>query len=103
MPHTQVATSRDTLLPAATVSVAHHVTPAANKEVCISDYCVHLGDRAVFIFSDNGTLRKTLPLNPLTCPPRYLHPSTVSENLIFIVCHPTSGRSVTVPGTRRLH
>ena len=64
--------------------------PSRKQEVCISDYCVHLGDRAVFIFSDNGTLRKTLPLNPLTCPPRYLHPSTVSENLIFIVCHPTS-------------
>ena len=48
---------------------------------------MHLADGAVFIFSDNGTLRKTLPL---TCPPRYLHPSTVSENLIFIVCHPTS-------------
>ena len=61
--------------------------PSRRQEVCISDYCVHLGDRAVFIFSDNGTLRKTLPL---TCPPWYLHPSTVSENLIFIVCHPTS-------------
>ena len=64
--------------------------PSGKREVCTSDYCVHLADGAVFMFSDNGTLRKTLPLNPLTCPPWYLHPSTVSENLIFIVCHPTS-------------
>ena len=64
--------------------------PSGKREVCISDYCVHLADGAVFIFSDNGTLRKTLPLNPLTCSPRYLHPSTVNENLIFIVCQPTS-------------
>ena len=61
--------------------------PSGKREVCLSDYCVHLGDTAVFIFSDNGTLRKTIPL---TCSPRYLHLSTVSENPIFILCHPTS-------------
>ena len=62
--------------------------PSGKREVCLSDYCVHLGDMAVFIFSDSGTLRNTLPL---TCSPRYLHHSTVSENLVFILCHPTSG------------
>lgn len=61
--------------------------PIARQEVCVSDYCVHLGDTAVFVFVNNGTLKETFQLNG--CSPRYLQTSTVTESIIFIVCHPT--------------
>jgi len=48
---------------------------------------VHLGDTAVFVFENNGTLKETFQLNG--CSPRYLQTSTVTESVIFVVCRPT--------------
>ena len=64
--------------------------PIARQEVCVSDYCVHLGNTAVFVFVNNGTLKETFQLNG--CSPQYLQPSTVTETTTtttFVVCRPT--------------
>ena len=61
--------------------------PIGRQEVCVSDYCVHLGDTAVFVFVNNGTLKETFQLSG--CSPRYLQTSTVTESIIFVVCRPT--------------
>ena len=63
--------------------------PIGRQEVCFSSYCVYLGDTAVFVFLNNGTLQETLPLSG--CLPRYLEPSTdtVTGATVFVACRPT--------------
>lgn len=64
--------------------------PIGRQEVCVSNYCVHLGNTAVFVFVNNGTLTESFQLNG--CSPRYLQPSTVTETTTtttFVVCRPT--------------
>ena len=64
--------------------------PIGRQEVCFSSYCVHVGDTAVFVFLNNGTLQETLPLSG--CLPQYLEPSTdtVTGAIVFVACRPTN-------------